>query len=255
MPSVRAIILLVSSLVLAVSVFIAGVALTAYAVREPELHHFAHLDTPDLWTSQPVAIDRSRQSYERIEALPAVASLPPSDGDPQTAVAQTEEAEGAKPSPELASADPLAGDDATAADAATAQPQALDPAHAEWCYGRYRSYRMDDNSYQPFGGGPRQQCQSPWTPMTDDMQANAGPDGAESDITSAVTSDMPAEQAGLFAEDMQQHASAAMPQTAAAPVGSHEEWCHDRYRSYRIDDNSYQPFDGGPRRLCQSPYG
>ncbi|WP_404947050.1 BA14K family protein [Rhizobium terrae] len=39
------------------------------------------------------------------------------------------------------------------------------------------------------------------------------------------------------------------------PVGAHEEWCFARYRSYRAEDNSYRPFEGGPRRTCRSPYG
>ncbi len=35
--------------------------------------------------------------------------------------------------------------------------------------------------------------------------------------------------------------------------GSHEQWCYDRYRSYRAWDNTYQPYNG-PRRPCYSPY-
>lgn len=27
-----------------------------------------------------------------------------------------------------------------------------------WCASRYRSYRLSDNTYQPFGGGPRVYC-------------------------------------------------------------------------------------------------
>ncbi|MHA7774443.1 BA14K family protein [Roseibium sp. M-1] len=33
--------------------------------------------------------------------------------------------------------------------------------HVDWCYGRYNSYRANDNSYQPYAG-PRQQCWSPY---------------------------------------------------------------------------------------------
>lgn len=35
---------------------------------------------------------------------------------------------------------------------------------------------------------------------------------------------------------------------------NHIDWCHNRWRSYRVSDNSYQPYNG-PRRLCVSPYG
>lgn len=43
---------------------------------------------------------------------------------------------------------------------------------------------------------------------------------------------------------------------AQAPVGlsqRHIDWCRDRWRSYRVSDNSYQPYQG-PRRVCVSPY-
>lgn len=34
---------------------------------------------------------------------------------------------------------------------------------------------------------------------------------------------------------------------------AHVQWCQDRWRSYRVSDNSYQP-NNGPRRACVSPY-
>ena len=34
---------------------------------------------------------------------------------------------------------------------------------------------------------------------------------------------------------------------------AHVRWCHNRYRSYRQWDNTYQPYNG-PRRQCVSPY-
>ncbi|MDE1991534.1 MAG: BA14K family protein [Rhizobiaceae bacterium] len=41
---------------------------------------------------------------------------------------------------------------------------------------------------------------------------------------------------------------------ASQPVhsSSHVQWCSDRYRSYRVSDNTYQP-NSGPRRQCVSP--
>lgn len=35
---------------------------------------------------------------------------------------------------------------------------------------------------------------------------------------------------------------------------SHVEWCFNRYRSYRVSDNTFQPYNG-PRRVCSSPFG
>lgn len=37
-------------------------------------------------------------------------------------------------------------------------------------------------------------------------------------------------------------------------ANAHVAWCHDRWKSYRAWDNSYQPYSG-PRRRCVSPYG
>ncbi len=34
---------------------------------------------------------------------------------------------------------------------------------------------------------------------------------------------------------------------------AHTSWCFARYRSYRVYDNTFQPFNG-PRRACVSPY-
>ena len=38
------------------------------------------------------------------------------------------------------------------------------------------------------------------------------------------------------------------------PARAHMRWCHDRYRSYRAWDNTFQPHHG-PRRACRSPFG
>lgn len=34
---------------------------------------------------------------------------------------------------------------------------------------------------------------------------------------------------------------------------AHVQWCYNRYRSYRVYDNTFQPYNG-PRRQCYSPY-
>lgn len=42
-----------------------------------------------------------------------------------------------------------------------------------------------------------------------------------------------------------------------APVGlsrAHIRWCYNRYRSYSVYTNTFQPYNG-PRRQCWSPYG
>lgn len=45
----------------------------------------------------------------------------------------------------------------------------------------------------------------------------------------------------------------AVSGSASGGGSSHVEWCSDRWRSYRVSDNSYQP-SNGPRQRCVSPY-
>lgn len=44
---------------------------------------------------------------------------------------------------------------------ANASANRLPAAHVNWCQNRYRSYRVYDNSFQPYNG-PRLQCASPY---------------------------------------------------------------------------------------------
>lgn len=46
-----------------------------------------------------------------------------------------------------------------------------------------------------------------------------------------------------------------VPATPAIRLSAaHVQWCQDRWKSYRVSDNSYQPYNG-PRQACVSPYG
>ena len=40
---------------------------------------------------------------------------------------------------------------------------------------------------------------------------------------------------------------------AGSSSSSHVAWCQERYRSYRVSDNTFQPYSG-PRQRCVSPY-
>lgn len=43
------------------------------------------------------------------------------------------------------------------------------------------------------------------------------------------------------------------PSYGAGGVNAHVQWCANRYRSYRVSDNTFQPY-GAPRQQCVSPY-
>lgn len=113
------------------------------------------------------------------------------------------------------------------ASAAGEEQAGLPASHVRWCLSRYRSYNPDDNSYVSYGGEQRP-CISPY------LDAGA--------VDQAV---QPSTQVS-FVE------GGAAAQAATLEVSaSHVQSCFSRYRSYRPEDNSYQPYTGGPRRQCE----
>lgn len=106
-------------------------------------------------------------------------------------------------------------------------PRALSAEHVAWCSRRYRSYDEQTNSYRPYSGGNRE-CISPYSEQT---PADEAPHNVEHAELAA-----PFDQAALGTESLDL---------------SHIEYCSARYRSYRVEDNTYQPYNG-PRRQCVS---
>lgn len=238
----RAIFTLVSTIACAVILFAAGLAVVANATRDYEPHHFAHMETPDLWTSRPTAVDPAKQDYQRIEGVQVAAYVAPTDGDVKTAsFARSEERDVQTRAIAENAAEASQPIESGATDAVQ-----RDAGHVDWCLARYRSYQVEDNSYQPFGGGPRRECVSPVMDMASAQPAIDAFDVDRGEQAAAI----PVASAAVMVSQEQQTAD-----VRSMPNGTHEAWCHERYRSYRSEDNSYQPFDGGPRRACMSPYG
>lgn len=99
-------------------------------------------------------------------------------------------------------------------------PAELPPPHLAWCASRYRSYDPDDNSYMSYSGQQRT-CVSPY-----------------------LAADRVAPREASYVEGAGAYA-------AAGGEPDHVASCFSRYRSYRPEDNSYQPYSGGPRRQCE----
>jgi hypothetical protein len=119
-------------------------------------------------------------------------------------------------------------------------PAELNAAHVDWCANRYRSYRPRDNSYTPYSGG-RRVCVSPY------MDAGVGP--LEEVSPPPDTDDSYVQDAG----DPSFGVEFASTDTSerAYVTQEHVSYCFNRYRSYRPEDNTYQPYGGGPRRQCR----
>lgn len=233
---------LIAGLLLSLTTFVAGLALalTFLNVGEPE-HRLDARNTAALWSTEPVAVDKKSQSFERVPArvvpkAEKVAAINNIGGMGAKGVktAQREE---------VAMVDPVT---TGAIEETAAKPAAAtwrSTAHADWCSRRYRSYNAQDNSYRPYGGG-RRPCKSPYSSVnTADAPVEA------SGKTEAVTAarDQPVVDPEPDAVEQVAYEETASPYIDA----DHVQACFDRYRSYRPEDNTYQPFDGGPRRQCR----
>lgn len=209
----------------------------AYLSAEPTPVWKPNRDEGGLWTLEPVAVTAGDQDFERLPARGVaggalVASAAAADGPDGKAALDEDPVEAPVDGAATAS---IAGDADLVPDDETeprrARAPAMSAAHVQWCLDRYRSYRIEDDSYTPYGGGSRA-CVSPYV---------AGSAGIS-----------PGGQAYAQADDPLADARADVPlQRRTYLTPGHIQSCFDRYRSYRPSDNSYQPYGGGPRRQCR----
>ncbi|NKL37003.1 BA14K family protein [Rhizobium leguminosarum bv. viciae] len=164
----------------------AAASVASYVVAESEPHAFGDLEARDLWTTTPVKVDPRQQHYERIpplyssyvtEASASMASSVRPDSARPPAELQT-------PQPRLSAAHlAWCGDRYRSFDPGTNSyrsysgetRECISPFQrivagadeevgtkvnthaAARCAARYRSYRPQDNTYQPWDG-PRRSC-------------------------------------------------------------------------------------------------
>ncbi|WP_075292955.1 BA14K family protein [Pararhizobium arenae] len=98
---------------------------------------FRTASAPDLWTTTPVRVDLSRQSYERLPPVYSTYVTNPSPGK----VAQGRPR---RPAPGIVEIQP-----------------SFSTAHVNWCVDRYRSYDAATNTYRSYSGQTRS-CDSPY---------------------------------------------------------------------------------------------
>lgn len=233
---------LIAGLLLSLTTFVAGLtlALTYLNASEPG-HRLNAQNAAALWSTEPAVVDRKSQSFERLPArvVPKAEKLAatPVDGLGAKAIRTTM-------SSDAAAMDPVT---TGAIENPTTEPATdswRSSAHTAWCSRRYRSYNAEDNSYRPYGGG-RRACESPYSGVTATEASADLTDGADPVVTASKTRPVP---------DIEQRPIEQVAyEDATDPYvdGDHVQSCFDRYRSYRPEDNSYQPRDGGPRRQCR----
>lgn len=239
---------LIAGLLLSMTTFVAGlvIAITFLNAGGPE-HPLDGDDVTALWSSEPVTIEKSAQTFERLPARPvpkaqAVAALSQAAAGARAAVDATPAEARQETEPMV---DPVVtGAIDTQAETDKEQASWRNSAHVDWCKRRFRSYDVETNSYRPYGGGTRS-CESPYsdvaeTELSPDDADSRDPEGTVRRQHSQVDADQGAMEQVTYAEG---------PETLADD--DHVQSCFARYRSYRPEDNSYQPYDGGPRRQCE----
>ena len=272
--------------VLTLAVFASGLAFATWLLAaKPVRQATPAIGVSELWTKDAQPVDQQKQNLERIPAR-QVAAAPVKAGEPaksetankgdgtQAAALAAPQAESLPPAaqPGQPAAEPdMARQPATSQQPATADPQAeqqLPVAHLQWCATRYRSYRRTENSYRSYSGELRP-CISPYydpsgdrTASTDQNDRAAVNDGQGASVDDQMRDDQVEMESyaptgngyvttyGGPPEEISPEAEAAQA-SGRLVSGDHVDDCFSRYRSYDPQDNTYQPFDGGPRRQCE----
>ncbi len=225
---------IIGGFVVSLGMFCGGLATATFLITaEPDRQPGPSLEVADLWAAHPRKVDKNAQNFERIPALPVPSDPAPSAKAPKAATGP------------LATADPqdtvTTGSVPGAASEEREQlieSDQLQTAHVEWCTNRYRSYRPENNRYTRYDG-EQWPCVSPYTRQ---RAAAELPWPAPSEAESyAAIEDHPWSPLVQYAVD----------ETGTHVSSDHVSYCFSRYRSYRPEDNTYQPYGGGPRRQCR----
>jgi hypothetical protein len=242
----------VGGFVVALGTF-AGGALVAFMVlkTEPSQALAAGDDTQSVWSSKPRRVDVDAQEFERVASI--------------VEIDEKDQAEAARQATEVdamttASLRPMDGSGTPEPAVVDEREASLIAGHVDWCYRKYRSYDADTNTYQPYRGG-RRDCVSPHLEELEALTAGGRPGpaapGQQAGEAFAQVEERPAiveadADGGLLlqvADRDGRRDAARMPQGRLSPA--HVRDCFSRYRSYDPATNSYQPYGGGPRRLCE----
>lgn len=237
---------ILSGFCLTLIVFAGGAATTvAFLTSEPEHDAAPSLKAEAMpWTGKPVTVKTAATDPEDI-GLQAGPEKPDETQQAKLSSNTAQAAELVKPAAAGELIEPAAADEtvdnmttaATSPDATSVEPEPqptleLSAAHLAWCSQHYRSYVPSDNSYTAYSGEQRE-CVSPYSDGNGMLvEADDAAPQAENAalVTTAHSQEMPA---GVYMD------------------AEHIQSCFERYRSYRPEDNTYQPYGGGPRQQCE----
>ena len=193
-------------------IFVSGGAVAMFLfITTPSEHFDPNNKTAALWSPTPTDANGEPRSLRVIPAKVASDTSP----KPVVQVADASAAQGQRI--DMAATASIAD---TGANKVNQENSALSQAHVAWCEQNYRSYRRETNSFTPYGGGSKP-CISPYSNERMGGSSNS--------------------------EDNAQYASNDVAELSDAHIND----CMNRYRSYRVSDNTFQPYGGGPRQQCR----
>jgi len=257
---VRNLLAIAGGFVASLGMFGAGLAAAIYLLAvEPIGQPGPNVEVVDLWTAEPRKIDRNAQHFERIGPTGASRQVAEAAAAPAVDSASVDATTTAsvQPAADDGRQDRLRADQASESASADIVLDQLTANHMDWCASRYRSYRPGDNSYTSFSGR-QQPCVSPYTRAlyqdAQDQEAQEAALGApparglEAQLVNNELIDDPGSDQAFAEEASVQY---AIDDRAGYAGSDHASYCSSRYRSYRPEDNTYQPFGGGPRQQCR----
>ena len=229
----------------ALGIFGAGAAVAvAFLAAEPVRQQPGEQNMAELWSAEPRQVDADSQDFQRVPGAAERASA--GDTEPEGDVPEGIDTTTTAALPVTEAELPSEIDDEMMAPGTdrrnSAEREEAAALHIEWCAEKYRSYNPRDDSYTPYRGG-RRPCVSPYSA---DL---GGLSGVEAEASMPEEAEAYADTAG---EPLSARAHYAVDGGGQAVERSadHVDYCFSRYRSYRPEDNTYQPYGGGPRRQC-----
>jgi hypothetical protein len=248
---VKPILAVIGGFVLSFGMFVAGILFALFVIGDgpQQAPSMTNGDIADVWTSEPRAVNTDAQAFERLPAKQSAAT------GIEANAAAAEPAAATAPAVDTMTTAAIPSE-ATATEAAAEEPavnnraaKRLFTAHAGWCANRYRSYDASTNSYTPFNGG-RRQCMSPYWAQYAALTGAATPEGNQRFVPPAEEW---SEEASVPSHENEVSVEYVGDDTLGDLVidDRHVRDCFSRYRSYRPEDNTYQPWGGGQRRQCE----
>lgn len=278
----KPILAVISGFLLSFGMFVGGIFFALFVIVDepPQRPSTANANMTEVWAGEPRTVDREAQNFERVPAVEQADHLAESGAGAAAAAAPAGHVEPGVDTTTTAAVPPRAGEPPRAAEptriggvpraaepALVEEPQVTEPTpedqaagrllteHTAWCSRRYRSYDAGTNTYSSFRGG-RRQCLSPyWAEYAALTREVAPADGSER-VVPAAEDQLAGEIIAPDESGTPQRLDYVDESIATQGIGpaiddQHVRDCFSRYRSYRPEDNTYQPFGGGPRRQCR----